>query len=280
MAAFWIDSRDSTPGAAPVWLGTPPAGVEVFAAGQTAILHDTRTADGYNRSAAIAEPTQNADVVVKFRRLRTAGSSWQLGGLGVTLRYVDSDNYVEVTCGSGSQQANGNIRERRVGNTADTLLSGLFAGGEFAWRYLRVNLNGATLRVRAWLAGDAEPATWHTSHTLVATPASGSCHLLYPYAFGGAVEIASIGIGTGANSAPTGPTRTIGGTVIDESGITVARKVRAYHRDTGAMVGEVTSSAATGAFSIPVERAGGYTLLCLDDDAGLVENDYAVRITV
>lgn len=66
----------------------------------------------------------------------------------------------------------------------------------------------------------------------------------------------------------------ISGTV-SELGTPVARTVRAYRRDTGALIGE-TVSAADGTFSIDTS---GYTgecyVIALDDNAGV---DYNAKV--
>lgn len=68
--------------------------------------------------------------------------------------------------------------------------------------------------------------------------------------------------------------------VVKESGSPVSgRKVRAYRRDTGALLGETTSAATTGAYSMTVSYSGEVQVVCLDDDAGTTYNDLIARTT-
>jgi len=274
---FWYDAAGAAPLAAPGWLGTPPAGVEVRNAGSLSILVDGRTADGAAQSPAIAEPATDYSVIIRYRELRPAASTWQIGGVGVILRFVDSDNYIEVTAGSGASANIGNVRERLVGNSYDTQIPALFGSTPGGGRYLEVALAGGTVRVRGWDEGGT-PGAWAIEHTLVGVVHSaGATHFSWPFAAGGVLELGSLAIGTGMDAAPAGPTRVISGTVEDEQGLPSSRLIRAYRRDTGGLAGQTTSDPGTGAFSIPVEQPGEYTVLCLDDEAGLIENDYAVR---
>lgn len=282
MAKHWFDAITSRPFESPDWLGALPAGIEVISAGGRCLLIDARAADGTAFGPDIAGPAQDFDAHLLYRDLRSAGSAWQIGGIGIVLRHVDADNYVEVTAGSAASANLGNIRERLVGNSIDTQVPTLFASAPGGWRHLRVQLVGGTVRVRAWDDGSAEPATWAIEHTLtglVFTP--GSVRVSLPFAAGGAVELRALAIGTGADTAPTGAQRLINGVVEDEQGLPASgRRVRAYLRESGALVGEAISAPATGGFAIPVERAGGYTVVCFDDDVGLVENDSAWRVLV
>lgn len=62
------------------------------------------------------------------------------------------------------------------------------------------------------------------------------------------------------------------GAVRDHNNNLVARTVRAYRRDTGALIGEMVSDAGTGAFSIDTAHDGEHTVIALDDEAGDVHN--------
>lgn len=71
----------------------------------------------------------------------------------------------------------------------------------------------------------------------------------------------------------------ISGTVLDDAGDPVARIVRAYRRDTGALVGNTTSSAVDGSYSMNFTSLSECTVLCLDDAGGDDFNDLALRVT-
>lgn len=74
-------------------------------------------------------------------------------------------------------------------------------------------------------------------------------------------------------------TATVSGTV-SLDGSPVARTIRAYRRDTGALIGSGTSD-GTGAFSFTIPYANGEVqLVCMDDAAGTVYNDLIERVTV
>lgn len=277
MAQRWYGNLGQGLGLPPYWMGGPVAGIEYLNADNSALMLDSRGTVASVRTPALESGVSDLEILLKYRVARGSQGNFQMGGIGVGFRFVGSDNFVEVSVGTGTHADNGNIRERTIGSTIDTLLTGLFSSGAYQWRYLKVKASGASVRVRTWLDGQPEPGTWHTEHTLTAATLSGEAYLSYPYDIGGGVFVQSIALGTGADSVPAGPLYSITGVVEDEQGLPSARMVRAYRRDTGGFVGEATSDQTTGAFSIPVEQTGGYTVLCLDDEAGLTENDYAVR---
>lgn len=72
---------------------------------------------------------------------------------------------------------------------------------------------------------------------------------------------------------------TISGTITDTNGNGVARTVRVYRRDTGALMGEAVSDGTTGAYSITTSHAGEHSVVMLDDAVGTVENDQILRTT-
>ena len=71
----------------------------------------------------------------------------------------------------------------------------------------------------------------------------------------------------------------IAGTVLDDAGDPVARVVRAYRRDTGAMVGNTTSSAGDGSYLMNFATLDECIVICLDDAAGDDYNDLVLRVT-
>lgn len=70
---------------------------------------------------------------------------------------------------------------------------------------------------------------------------------------------------------------TIGGTILDSNGNPVARTVRAYRRDTGALLGQGVSNVATGTYSIAIDHDQEVQVVLLDDALGTVENDQILR---
>lgn len=71
----------------------------------------------------------------------------------------------------------------------------------------------------------------------------------------------------------------VSGTILDINGNGVARAVRVYRRDTGALLGNTTSSATTGAYSFSDAYTGEVNVVMLDDIAGTIENDQILRTT-
>lgn len=81
-----------------------------------------------------------------------------------------------------------------------------------------------------------------------------------------------------AKSFSTGP-YAISGLVRDDAGALAARKVRAYRRDVGMLVGEAVSDAVTGAYEVYTPYSGEHDIVVLDDDASTVLNDLIGRVT-
>jgi hypothetical protein len=71
----------------------------------------------------------------------------------------------------------------------------------------------------------------------------------------------------------------VSGTVIDSNSNGVARTIRVYRRDTGALLGETLSSVVSGAYSLTVAYTGEVQVVLLDDAAGTIENDQILRTT-
>lgn len=71
----------------------------------------------------------------------------------------------------------------------------------------------------------------------------------------------------------------IAGVITDDASDPVARIVRAYRRDTGALVGNTTSSAADGSYSMAVPTLDECSVIALDDASGDVFNDLIARVT-
>lgn len=69
----------------------------------------------------------------------------------------------------------------------------------------------------------------------------------------------------------------ISGVVRDDAGSPTARTVRAYRRDTGALLASTTSNSVTGAYSFLFNDASEVQLVCLDD--GATRNDLIIRTT-
>lgn len=72
--------------------------------------------------------------------------------------------------------------------------------------------------------------------------------------------------------------KTFSGTVLDASNNPVARTVRVVRRSDGYELGETTSSAVTGAWSITLPATSEVQIICLDDAAGTLENDLVHRV--
>jgi hypothetical protein len=71
----------------------------------------------------------------------------------------------------------------------------------------------------------------------------------------------------------------VSGTILDVNGNGVARAVRVYRRDTGALLGEATSNALTGHYTFTTTFTGEVQAVMLDDGIGTTENDQILRTT-
>jgi len=71
----------------------------------------------------------------------------------------------------------------------------------------------------------------------------------------------------------------VSGIVRDSSNALCQRTIRAYDRTTGELVGSTTSNATTGAYTLPVSTMNEVSVICLDDTAGVTENDLILRTT-
>lgn len=71
----------------------------------------------------------------------------------------------------------------------------------------------------------------------------------------------------------------VSGNIKDSSGANAARTVRAYRRDTGALVGSTTSNGTTGNYTIDCSTDTEVTVVALDNaTSGTYYNDQAVRV--
>jgi hypothetical protein len=71
----------------------------------------------------------------------------------------------------------------------------------------------------------------------------------------------------------------ITGTITDSAGAPAARVVRAYRRDTGALLASTTSNGGTGAYRLYTPTLDEVTVLALDDQvSGTYFNDVAARV--
>lgn len=102
--------------------------------------------------------------------------------------------------------------------------------------------------------------------------------------FGGKVD--DLRITVGAYRPTTIPTRAfpdglgeVSGVIQDSAGAVCARTVRAYRRDTGALVASTTSDAGTGAYSLGVPTLDEVTVVAFDNaTSGTYYNDQAARV--
>ena len=70
----------------------------------------------------------------------------------------------------------------------------------------------------------------------------------------------------------------IEGVVKDDAAIPAARTVRAYRRDTGALVSSVVSNGSSGAYTINCPTLDECSVVCLDDSGGTLHNDLIARV--
>jgi len=70
----------------------------------------------------------------------------------------------------------------------------------------------------------------------------------------------------------------VAGVVYDDAGAPCARTVRAYRRDTGALVASTTSDAGTGAYLLAMPTLDEVSRIVLDDSGGTLYNDLIDRV--
>lgn len=184
--------------------------------------------------------------------------------------------------------------------------SGAYPGANAqSWGYYSYNGNkffnnlgsgaayGATFAVGAVIGValdmDAGTLTFYkngVSQGVAYTGLSGDVYAMVGGASNGATStcVANFGASAFAQSPPAGhlpgfgPAFEISGTVTDVNGDPAQRTLRAYRRDTGALVGEAVSDSGTGAWSMIVPSTAECTVVCLDDSAGSLENDLVHRV--
>lgn len=72
-------------------------------------------------------------------------------------------------------------------------------------------------------------------------------------------------------------TLTVSGNIYDDTGAAAERTVRLYRRVDGAFIGEVTSDAGTGAYSLAAPNTEVQRIV-LDDSGGTLYNDIIDRV--
>lgn len=70
----------------------------------------------------------------------------------------------------------------------------------------------------------------------------------------------------------------VSGVIRDSTGAACARTVRAFRRDTGALVSSTTSDAGTGAYSMNLPTLDELNIVAYDDAAGTFQNDIIHRV--
>lgn len=109
--------------------------------------------------------------------------------------------------------------------------------------------------------------------TYVNTPGSWDAALnqTYTYAFGGwPIRLPSDRSLWGS----------VSGVVTDASDNPVARTVRVINRASGEMIAETVSDPTSGEYSVLAPLVGEVQAVCLDDQAGTLENDLILRTIV
>lgn len=136
--------------------------------------------------------------------------------------------------------------------------------------FTRVSVSGGTFRSRVWWEDQDEPTTWHVTAT-DNTYLSGKIGLVlwsdlssYVFRF--------LSVGTDGDPAPMEPPggdgpRLVQGTVFapDDTPVGEGYSVRCYHRETGMLLGETTTSASgTFAFVLAVPQEEPLNLVAID----------------
>ncbi len=127
--------------------------------GSVALIDQTTTAATWGQTLAV----ERSDVDVQLTGAWDQGAiAAQIAPLGLVARYQDSDNYLRAEL---VERVGGDLVLRLVRTAggqsqllASTGVIGSYAPG--AWWHLRFQLEGASLRARAWPADAVQPAAW------------------------------------------------------------------------------------------------------------------------
>ena len=151
------------------------------------------------------------------------------------------------------------------------------------WHHVALQKSGTSIKL--FVNGVTKASGTHAGVNSTVAMQIGNSNASYPYVghiddfrFTKAVRYAADFAPPTEPFPESGPA-TVGGNILDINGNGVARTLRAYRRDTGALLGNTTSSPVTGAYSLPVDHDGEVQVVMLDDVAGTVENDQILRTT-
>ncbi|MFB7776931.1 hypothetical protein [Streptomyces bauhiniae] len=132
------------------------------------------TSINVNRFCLLAAPTADVDLVVSVSAGALAAGGPQY--VGLVARYVDANNHYYARLAFGTDQSIKVVLQKRA--TTQTDLASATLGFTHAVNTLyrvRFQVQGSTLRARAWRASDPEPAsTWHVIASDTALAGAGS----------------------------------------------------------------------------------------------------------
>lgn len=153
------------------------------------------------------------------------------------------------------------------------------------WAHMAITRSGSTVRsfLNGVKRGEGTNTTNLNASDLVAI--GGTSSLAGSGSFAGYLDDIRLTKGvaryTEDFTPPSGPftpwAGQVAGVVKDDTAAPAARTVRAYRRDTGALVGSVVSNGSTGAYTINCPTLDECSVVCLDDSAGTTHNDLIAR---
>lgn len=196
-------------------------------------------------------------------------------------------NYLNSSVGWSLQRRN-DTNTIRFGSGDGALLDVSWTPTDGVWYHLAISRNGTALR--AFVDGtqvgstvtNSTNITGSTNPLLVGALFAGS----YLQFFAGHLEDLRITKGVARYTADfTAPTRAhpdglgeIEGVVRDDTNTPCSRTVRAYRRDTGALVGSTVSDATLGTYRIGCPTLDEVYRIVLDDSGGTLYNDLIDRV--
>jgi hypothetical protein len=285
---YFFDFKNSPPsGPPPNWVTPSTNTTTTFHnLGEGLLLYSKATATTGSGLRRIVFNSTDSDVkfLIKFKIVKNPNAGAALvGALSFIARSNSQSsptNYYEIGLASGTSReltvALWNTGYSTVA-TNSTAFPETQVENKSYW--MRCEVVGTTLRIRAWIDGVSEPVGWGVT-TTNSTLTSG---------FWGIIQregqrttlIEQLSVGTGADEPPTSPiNEVISGNVLNDVSNPSARTVRVYDRQSGVMLDSTTSDATTGNYSLTINSVSEVNLVCLDDEAGTVYNDLIKRVTL
>lgn len=225
-----------------------------------------------NRSVGHLLATRNARSVVGvtsgkwFVELKTPTPEFMFGIVDASFpnnQYVGSSNSIALWANNGEAWVNG------AGSPYNSLLAG---PGTY---FIKLDMDARKVTFgNGELSGPALnlPAGIVTAHIGCSTGSSSVSEGPFDANFGQSQFFAKIPLGYYRGMGSLKPALVARGIVVGDQGNPAERIVRAYNRQTGAIIAQSMSSSVSGAFELNCEDCEHVYVVALDDEAGVVHN--------